>query len=215
MEKKLPKSLIEFIESHRPIKFKKNEIIQSPGDLLDSGLYLKSGYIRVYTVCKDGQEVTLHVIRPHTLVNCFLFPENTKSQYYLEAFTSVELYRLPKEEVLGHLFEDKEGFEATIGNTLSDYREIIARVESLASGNAYSKVVSTLAILTDGRKKTNVSFDFPVTHRLIASMTGLTRETVTLQMLKLKKKGLITGKGKRMVIADLGKLQEEDCSVED
>ena len=80
------------------------------------------------------------------------------------------------------------------------------------------KVVAVLLSLVaeTTKKTTEVTLDLPATHRTIASMTGLTRETVTLQMLKLKKRGLIAGKGRHLVIKDLDQLREEGvCIPED
>jgi CRP-like cAMP-binding protein len=43
---------------------------------------------------------------------------------------------------------------------------------------------------------------------MLASMTGLTRETVTLQILKLQKEGFLYNKGRRIVVKDMDKLKE-------
>ena len=58
-----------------------------------------------------------------------------------------------------------------------------------------------------GVKKGNkVVIKFKITHKLIASITGLTRETVTLQMLKLEKEGLIDNNKREIVILNMKKI---------
>jgi len=42
--------------------------------------------------------------------------------------------------------------------------------------------------------------EYPLTHKLVASLTGLTRETVTLQMLKMEKMGLIDNANRKIKI---------------
>jgi len=49
---------------------------------------------------------------------------------------------------------------------------------------------------------------FKITHKQIGSLTGLTRETVTLQMLKLEKAGLIDNDKREIVVEDMNKLRK-------
>lgn len=215
MDRKFKKELENFLDSKRPIKYKKGELIFRPGDSIENGIYIKSGFLRAYTVCKDGQEVTLNLFRPSSLLPTFFCPEKTLCSYYLEALTPVEVIRLPRQEMMEMIGKDKELLVEFLDNTFSECREMLNRVESLASGDAYSKVVSVLLSVVKGSKKADVPVGFALTHRLIASMTGLTRETVTLQMLKLKKQGFITGKGKHTRINDIDRLKEEvNCPEE-
>jgi CRP-like cAMP-binding protein len=73
------------------------------------------------------------------------------------------------------------------------------------SGSSYNRVASTVATLSE-RAKANLGpydkIDFPLTHKLIASLTGLTRETVTLHMLKLEKQGLINYERRKVTVVD-------------
>jgi CRP-like cAMP-binding protein len=50
------------------------------------------------------------------------------------------------------------------------------------------------------------TIDFGITHKLIASLTGLTRETVTLQMIRLEKEGIIVNKSKSVQVLNKEKL---------
>jgi len=49
----------------------------------------------------------------------------------------------------------------------------------------------------------------PLAHREIASWIGTTRETASLQIEKLQKKGIITTRGRLLIIRDLTRLQQE------
>jgi CRP-like cAMP-binding protein len=78
------------------------------------------------------------------------------------------------------------------------------------AGDAYERVATTLDFIfryysqIEGGKK---ELDLPLPHRLIGSMTGLSRETVTLQILKMAKKGIITTKNRRIKLMSEEKLQ--------
>ena len=53
----------------------------------------------------------------------------------------------------------------------------------------------------------------PLAHKDIASLAGLTRETVSIEMKNLEKKGLIAYKRNQITIKDVDKFKKE-CKVE-
>ncbi len=210
-ESKSRKGLEKILEKYPTVKFKRNEQIYQPGDVLDLSYYVKSGFIRIYAICKNGQEVTVYILKPHSLLPLFFASGHLKSRYYAEALSAVEAYQIPRKEMVSLVTDNPEMLSEVMNGLTLTFCDVLSRVEYLASGNAYTKVVSVLLSLAPeaSKKTTEVSLDLPATHRIIASMTGLTRETVTLQMLKLKKRGLIAGKGRRLVIKNLTRLREE------
>ncbi|MBU2577630.1 Crp/Fnr family transcriptional regulator [Patescibacteria group bacterium] len=192
-----------------PVKlFKGDKIGRNAGE--DSLLaYIKSGYVRLYTVLADGEEVTLHIFKPGLFLP-ILTEKIVPGRYILEALTSAEIYEISKEDMEKLSASSPEAIVPFIEVGFDGVEELFSRIESLASGNAYSKVISFFCLLfEDNKEGKNIKPGFPLTHRIIASLTGLTRETVTIQMLKLKKKGLITGKGRNMLIKDLQELRKE------
>jgi len=89
---------------------------------------------------------------------------------------------------------------------------LLTRMESLVFGSAYSKVAGVFLILgkrfgmPDGSLRMGI--DFPVTHQQVAYMAGLSRETATHQILKLKKEGLVSTDKKCYFVEDMEKLTE-------
>lgn len=219
MEAKIKKNFEKFLEKYSLSKLKRNELLRQPGDALESVYYLKSGYLRFYTICKSGQEVTIYILKPHLLSPLFLSMGKMKSKYYIEAMTTGEAWQVPLKEMIDFITENPEILPEVMSKIGLPFKELLTRIEYLASGNAYTKVASVLLSLIDestSKKTTEATLDLPATHRVIASLTGLTRETVTLQMLKLKKRGFISGKGRRLVIKNLAKLREEAaCTAEE
>lgn len=77
---------------------------------------------------------------------------------------------------------------------------------------AFEKVTSSLLICAQsfGEKHgSNVVLTLPLTHRDIATLSGLTRETTCLEMKKLEKKGLIEKMGRFLVIRDVNRLEHQ------
>jgi len=215
MEKNCKKKFEIFLNKYRPIKLKKGEIVYQPGSYFDSSLYIKSGHLRSYGICKNGQEVTISIFKPGSFLPTFWYPAKIKGRYYTEALTNAEIIRIPSEEAFDFLSSEREILQEIAAEVFFDYRDLTMKVESLASGDAYTRVIAVILSLVDEKKSTPQALDVAITHRLIASMTGLTRETVTLQILKLKKQGFISGKGRHLVVTDASKLKEEGCFQED
>ena len=77
---------------------------------------------------------------------------------------------------------------------MKKFLELTTNLLQIISGDARTKIISLIYSLADefGVKKNDKTLiKFKMTHKLMASLTGLTRETVTLQMIKLQKEGLI------------------------
>jgi len=82
---------------------------------------------------------------------------------------------------------------------------------NIVNGNAQNKIASVLLQLTHdyGDKKNNkLVVNFPATHRIIANLVGLTRETTSVQISKLQKLGIISTKRTQFVVHDLNKLKK-------
>ena len=76
-------------------------------------------------------------------------------------------------------------------------------METLLGGNAYHKVVNELLIQEKRFGKVEL------THSKLASLTGLSRETVTREIQKLQKKKIIKYKGWKLKIINSEKLNQE------
>jgi CRP-like cAMP-binding protein len=62
--------------------------------------------------------------------------------------------------------------------------------------------------LRNSKRCGEVFININTPHRVLASMVGLTRETVTLQILKFQKEGLLYNNKRKMVIKKIEKLKE-------
>jgi CRP-like cAMP-binding protein len=211
MNEKIKKQLITFFNKYKLIKYKKGQIILKPGEKIPGILFDKSGYVRVYTISKDGKEITLPMLRPMffcSLVDSLLGKEN---KYYIEAITPVELWIAPEKEFMDFIKTDNDLYDKLTKVMLSDFIDLTNNVSQLIFGDAYTKIAGLIYSMSEKfgeskGKETIIGFNTP--HRMLASMTGLTRETVTLQLLKLQKEGHLYNKGRRIVVRDMNKLKE-------
>ena len=95
---------------------------------------------------------------------------------------------------------------------LERFLGLMRRMEYLVFGNARSKVASILLICAErfGKKQGQATvIDVPLTHSDIATLVGMTRETVSIEMKKLQKEKLISYKGRYLAILNLAGLKKQ------
>ena len=90
---------------------------------------------------------------------------------------------------------------------MSAFLDLTDQIGYLLSGTAYNKIAAILVSLTNNRNNSG-KIDFGITHKMLASLTGLTRETVTLQMIKLDKAKIIQNKSKKVVVLNEERLKK-------
>jgi len=210
MEEKTKKKLIKYFAKYPLIKYRKGGVILEPGKKFPGIMFVKSGYVRVYTKYQ-GKQATLQLFRPTLYFSLIGAITKGLNHHYFEAITPVELWVAPMKEVLEFLDKDEELKDDLTKTILSELVDMSVSMGEYITGNAYNKVAGIIKYLGEkfGKIKRNkIWIKFRVSHKLVASLTGLTRETVTLQMLKLKKENIIEIKDGQMVIRDEGKLKE-------
>ncbi len=212
MKTDIEKQLSHFFKEYKLQKYRKGELICQPGDKIDDVGFVKSGYVRLYTLSKDGQEFTINIFKPVFYLTLIYALGKGDNPYYFEAITPVELYRAPKDEVLDYIKKNPELMFDLMTNILDGFREMLINSQYLAYGNAYSRIASIIMSLANNygtKEGEKVKLNFATTHRVIASLTGTARETATIQILKLKEKGIIDSQGSQIVIEDMERLKQE------
>ncbi len=207
MQSKIQKLLHLYFEKFELQSFVKQETIIKPSKVAEI-FFLTKGVVRMFSLSKEGSELTLNIYKAHAL-----FPMSlTFNKYTYDAQTAVQGYFAPK--------KDFESFLKSNPDVLFDLLERIyrgldgfyMRLDALLAGNAYLRVLTQLIIYTRrfGKKNQNIiTFEFHLTHHQLASQTGLARESVTKEIKKLQSKGLIGYNGKKLFVYDLSKLEKE------
>ncbi|MBU1117601.1 Crp/Fnr family transcriptional regulator [Patescibacteria group bacterium] len=211
MKEETKKKIIEFFSKYPLKKFKKGQVLYEPNDEFGGVAFVKSGYLKVYDIAKDGKESGIQLFKPLFFFSLIHAKTGIKNRHYIEALTPVEFWLAPKVDFMAFIRSDAALTEDVMNAFLTKFVDMTSYMSQLISGDAYSKVASLIFSMADEfgvirNKRTTIKFK--ITHKLIASLTGLTRETVTLQMLKLEKDGLIDNDRRQIVVEDMVKLKK-------
>lgn len=194
-----------------PIRnFQKGQILIYEGDMVENIYFLIKGYVKVSNIHTNGTKRTIVVYGPGDSfpLASFLSGQGI-TRYFYECMTDIELKVMPQqvfqEKIKGHL----EWGEKLIAYSYNISLQFVERIEALSANSARQKVAAMLNYLsaktgqkTDGK----IRLEIPLTSQDIADMCGLTRETASLQLQRLKKDGIVSGR--RHLLVNDKKLQK-------
>lgn len=189
--------------------FRRREVVISSDDS-NKVFYLNQGYIRLFTISKEGDELTLHIFSSSSVFP--LLWSNQLDGYYFESLTPVEVYPAEK-NTFQQFIARNSGANLEIMQQLTAFSEsIMKKLESKIFGDAYQQVAATILDLAEcfGQKdqgQATISYWF--THQDIANLTGLSRERVTMEINNLLKEKLISYGAHFINIPKLELLKEE------
>ena len=184
-------------------RFSRGEIIFNPGEKGNHFFILKSGKVKIFKTLK-GKDQIIKIFEKPTLFGEAASFTGKNFPAWAEAIEDSEVLIIPREKFLNLIKEDPE-----IGmNLLSVMAQRLIHltnvIESLSLKNALSKVASYILKKYEEAGKQEVPFSTS-----IASMElGLTKETVSRMVGKLKEMGVIEKTRNRVVIKNVNALKE-------
>ena len=153
---------------------------------------LLSGVLKLSTAMADGREQIVGLLYPAEFVGR---PFAEEAEHSVTALTDAELCVFPRKSFEGALDSHARMERLLLRRTFAALEEARARMLMLGRKTAEEKVASFLldmaAHLGSRGGPGAITFDLPVTRTQMADVLGLTIETVSRQMTKLKRDGLI------------------------
>ena len=208
--------LKKFFSQFPTKKFAKNSLVIKPGDKIESVYFMKSGYVRAYSKAPSGEN-TLNIFKPLFLISIIHFYTSSKNDLYLRAITSAEIYIVPKQEFKKLIDKNPKVSAIIMDFFFGSLLLYLTNQGNIINGSAINKVASVLLQMVHDYgdvKNGQLIVNFPATHRIVASLIGLTRETTSVQMSKLQKLGIISTKRTQFTVLNLAKLKDLASIVE-
>ncbi len=199
-----------FFKRYLSKSFSQGSIIITPEKLPDGAYFLTEGLVRVYAISKDGLELTLNIFKPFSFFPMQWVINGVQDRYYYEALTPVVVSCAPRQDFEKFIKNEHDVAYDLLQRIYRGLQGYMMKMESLLSGSAYLRTLTIIHIhaLRFGTTK-NTEISLNLSHTQIAKEAGLSRETVTREIKKLVHKGLISYKGKILLVADTTKLEKE------
>lgn len=204
-----PAQLLELNRQSSRKRFETGNELLGQGELVPYYANILSGVIKLSKMMSDGrQQIVGLQFAPDFLGR----PFNAESSMTAEAATDVEICLFPR-RVVDRMIGEVPNMERKLhGQSLKELDEARDWMLTLGRKSAQEKVASFLHLIAThiDPEKGNVScFDLPLSRADIADFLGLTIETVSRQMTKLKKEGIIQIENNRHItVPDLDALND-------
>jgi len=199
-----------FFKQYKYLKYKKGEKLKDFEEQPEGVFCLQKGIVRCFSLSQDGIELTLNIFKPVSFFPMNWVINGKPDSYAYEAVEEVDVYIAPKEAVEKFLQDNPDVEHDLLKRIYRGLEGYFLRMESLLSGDAYFKTIVQVIIHTRrfGVLEKGIH-NVDITHRQLASLSGLSRETVTREIKKLENKKLVSYMGKRLIVLDINKLEQE------
>jgi CRP/FNR family cyclic AMP-dependent transcriptional regulator len=185
-----------FIRSQSTKHFDQNEILIYQDEKPQKLFAIRSGFVKVHTIAPNGADQIVWLAKKYDFIPLdFLFGKNETSPFFYTAFTNVDVFAVDRNTFLDFVKNDNEALMGISEALAIKYSELLMHLNAVQQSKATNKVLDTLNFLASrfasDEKKGHYEVSLPLTHQDVASLAGLTRETTSIELRRLKDKGLI------------------------
>jgi CRP/FNR family transcriptional regulator len=190
-----PDQLIELAKHTRQVKQHSGSELVADSEEVNSYANVMQGVVKLTKMLSDGRQQVIGLqFAPDFLGRPFA----TESKMSAEAASDVSLCKIPRKALEAMMKKSPELEHRLLMQTLKELDEARDWMVTLGRKTAAEKVASFLFLIAthidptiDPEEMTEAKFDLPLTRVDIADFLGLTVETVSRQLTKLRKDNVI------------------------
>lgn len=199
----LPKEGLEvFAPMIRHETVAKHTIIQTPDTAENKLYFVKEGAVRIYDMDEEGRTFTVSLLGPYSTYGAIRSFSLGTENVYVETIADVYLCSMTEEQ-FHELLQSHPDIAVHAMEMLSKRLQERERLlQMIATGSVKQQITHLLVSMADtyGKKeKVFVDIPIPLSHQEIANMLGVTRESVSTNMRRLKSEGMIRNSGRKTI----------------
>lgn len=211
MTKEVASKVESFFANYRARSYPKGQILIMSGDETGYVYYLLSGSVKQYDVTYRGEEVILNIFKPPAFFPMSLAINKVANPYIYEADSPVQLRLAPANEVVAFIKDNPDVMFDLLSRVYRGTDGLLGRMAHLMGSSAKSRLIYEL--LLEGRRfgkpASDGSCKVKITEKDLGSRAGLSRETVSRELGKLKKEKLVTTSQKDINITNVAALEKK------
>lgn len=198
-------SLQKFLESHTVRSYQRGDVILQQDMEPTCAFGIKSGIIKTYNLTAKGEEKPVGFGTKKELFPLgWIFDKIHKAQYFYEALSDCELYAVPKEKLVEFIKANPRAMFQLLDRCVWEAMTNEMRINALGQSKASDKVlhiIHYLALCFGRDLQTDiVEIPLPLTQQDVANFTGLTRETISVELKKLASEKIIFSRNRNIVV---------------
>jgi CRP-like cAMP-binding protein len=192
----------KLLEKYPVKRYMAGEMILYQGEVPSAAFVVKSGLVKAYNISAQGDEKPIAFSGANEILSsAWVFGKANSSMYFFEAHTDCVLYALPRDELLVAASQDKDILSFLLDRFVTLTTAASLQLHALEHSKAADKILHMLFYLSEvhGQQQADgtVLIDLPLTQQDLANLLGLTRETTGIELVKLKRAGILALSRKR------------------
>lgn len=201
----------ELLENSRLLNLERNEIIFRQSDACEYFYFIISGRVKVYLITQSGQEKVLEIFDDrNTFAEAMMFMSADTYVANAQAVQPTQLLAIPNTTYIQIIRDNPDTAIALLGKLSNKLQKRINEIEILSLKNATHRVIRYL--LSQGLRLCGdcnyMSFELPMTKRLVAGHLSIQPETFSRIIHHLSDEGLVRIDGRLFCILDSEKLEQ-------
>jgi CRP-like cAMP-binding protein len=198
-------ALKKFCSSFPLRYFKKDRPLFYQGEVPQTAFFIKSGVVKVYNITTAGEEkIVSYESNGGLLPAGWFFGRSQVALYYYDTFTDCQLYSIPRAQLGEFINSNHSATSIMLDYYVSMYIGTSMHLHALEQSRARDKILHIMQYLvlrfSKPVSKSKHRIELRLTHQDIANLIGVTRETVTSEISKLTKAGILKSENLHYVV---------------
>lgn len=209
MSEEILQKIADTFKQYQERTYEKGQILVFSGENPPHIYYIISGRVRLYDISSRGDELVLNVFRAPSFFPMSWAINHTENKYFYKTEEKTVVRAIPTDEALLFVKNNPDVMFDLLSRVYRGMDGLLGRIVQLMSGSAKQRLMYELVIdaLRFGEKRKDGSYIIKETEGDLAARTGLTRETISREMLSLKQSGAVTISNKGIVVHDIDALR--------
>ena len=184
---------------------KKRTILLYQGEIPRQAYVVHKGTIKVYRLGRNGDEQIVGFRMPGDIFpETWLFHKTSSALYYYEAMDDCEIITAERTVLMDHISSSPDLEDKLLNYFINSHAAQLLQITALEQSRAADKLLLMLHYLlfrySQETSPGNYELRFHLTHTIMGNLTGLTRETTSVELGKLRRKGVVSYSGNLFVI---------------
>lgn len=188
---------VTFIKNFKVKPFKKGATLLGEGDISNTLLAIQEGFVKVTAIDDAGNERMLWIASRYDIVPTErLFSTSRPLKFFYTAQSDGAAYHVDKAQFIATAKTDATFMGEIASNMSAHYDDLLSRISASEQTTVRERLIANLRYVAErfsAEQQVNLySLGLRLTHEDIATLVGSTRETVSLELQKLRSAGAIT-----------------------
>lgn len=203
-----------FFSQYPSFQLKRGVVFIDPANEPSGIFYIEQGVAREYLISKNGNEITLNLYKSGSFLPMPWAIAHIPNAHFFEAMEDIQIRKAPKSDTMLFLKKQPDVVLDLLRRVFIGTDGLWGRIGSLTSDNSFVKLAATIYFLAkrfgisrneDGE---HITVTIQVGEKDIASYAGMSRETVSRELQKLKKQHIVTFEKKLLSINSCKRLEK-------